>query len=213
MHLYKLAELYQLRRQSTLIDHQIELVLASSSPFRRRLLGQLSVEFRTLDPDIDESPLPNEMPQTLVRRLSIAKARAVVSRAPAALIIGSDQVAVHQGAIVGKPRDHADAVTQLLSSSGKTITFFTSVALLNTTNDSLQVEVVPFAVRFRPLTREKIEYYLEREKPYECCGSLRADGLGIALLDQLRGDDPTALIGLPLTVLTKMLEKEGFRVL
>ena len=195
------------------IDPQIELVLASSSPFRRRLLGQLSVEFRTLDPDIDESPLPNEKPQTLVRRLSIAKARAVVSRAPAALIIGSDQVAVHQGAIVGKPRDHADAVAQLLSSSGKTITFFTSVALLNSTNDSLQVEVVPFAVRFRPLTREKIEYYLEREKPYECCGSLRADGLGIALLDQLRGEDPTALIGLPLTVLTQMLEKEGFRVL
>ena len=195
------------------IDPQIELVLASSSPFRRRLLGQLSVEFRTLDPDIDESPLPNEKPQTLVRRLSIAKARAVVWRASTALIIGSDQVAVHQGAIVGKPRDHADAVTQLLSSSGKTITFFTSVALLNSTNDSLQVEVVPFAVRFRPLTREKIEYYLEREKPYDCCGSLRADGLGIALLDQLRGDDPTALIGLPLTVLTKMLEKEGFRVL
>ena len=195
------------------IDPQIELVLASSSPFRRRLLGQLSVEFRTLDPDIDESPLPDEKPQTLVRRLSIAKARAVVSWAPAALIIGSDQVAVHQGAIVGKPRDHADAVTQLLSSSGKTITFFTSVALLNSTNDSLQVEVVPFAVRFRPLTREKIEYYLEREKPYECCGSLRADGLGIALLDQLRGEDPTALIGLPLTVLTQMLEKEGFRVL
>ena len=195
------------------IDQQIELVLASSSPFRRRLLGQLSVEFRTLNPDIDESPLSDEKPQTLVRRLSIAKARAVVSRAPAALIIGSDQVAVHQGAIVGKPRDHADAVAQLLSSSGKTITFFTSVALLNSTNDSLQVDVVPFAVRFRPLTREKIEYYLEREKPYECCGSLRADGLGIALLDQLRGKDPTALIGLPLTVLAQMLEKEGFRVL
>ena len=195
------------------IDPQIELVLASSSPFRRRLLGQLSVEFRTLDPDINESPLPDEKPQTLVRRLSIAKARAVVSRAPAALIIGSDQVAVHQGAIVGKPRDHADAVAQLLSSSGKTITFFTSVALLNSTNGSLQVDVVPFAVRFRPLTREKIEYYLEREKPYDCCGSLRADGLGIALLDQLRGEDPTALIGLPLTVLTQMLEKEGFRVL
>ena len=195
------------------IDPQIELVLASSSPFRRRLLGQLSVEFLTLDPDIDESPLPGEKPQTLVRRLSIAKACAVVSRAPAALIIGSDQVAVHQGEIVGKPRDHADAVAQLLSSSGKTITFFTSVALLNAANGHLQVDVVPFEVRFRPLTQEKIEHYLEREKPYGCCGSLRADGLGIALVDQLRGDDPTALIGLPLTVLTQMLEKEGFRVL
>ena len=195
------------------IDSQIELVLASSSPFRQRLLGQLSVEFRTLEPNIDESPLPDEKPETLVRRLSIAKAHAVLSRAPAALIIGSDQVAVHQGAIVGKPRDHADAVAQLLSSSGKTITFFTSVTLLNSTNGSLQTEVVPYAVRFRPLTREKIEHYLEREQPYSCCGSLRADGLGIALLDQLRGEDPTALIGLPLTVLTKMLEKEGFRVL
>ena len=195
------------------IDPQIELVLASSSAFRQRLLGQLSVEFRSLDPDIDESPLPEEKPETLVRRLSIAKARAVVSQAPAALIIGSDQVAVHRGAIVGKPRDHADAVAQLLSSSGKTITFFTSVALLNSTNDSLQTRVVPYAVRFRTLTRKKIEHYLEREQPYGCCGSLRADGLGIALLDWLSGEDPTALIGLPLTILAQMLEKEGFRVL
>ena len=195
------------------INPQIELILASSSPFRRRLLEQLSVEFRVLDPDIDESPVRGEKPQTLVQRLSITKARAVVSRAPAALIIGSDQVAVHQGAIVGKPRDYADAVKQLLSSSGKTITFLTSVALLNSSNDGLQTEVVSYAVRFRSLTREKIENYLEREQPYGCCGSLRADGLGIALLDQLRGKDPTALIGLPLTVLAQMLEKEGFRVL
>ena len=195
------------------IDPQIELVLASSSPFRQRLLGQLSVEFRALNPDIDESPLPNEKPEALVRRLSIAKARAVVSRAPTALIIGSDQVAFHRGKVVGKPRDHADAVAQLLSSSGKTITFFTSVALLNSTNDSLQTRVVPYAVRFRTLTRKKIEHYLEREQPYGCCGSLRADGLGIALLDRLTGEDPTALIGLPLTILAQMLEKEGFRVL
>ena len=194
------------------IDPQIELVLASSSPFRRRLLGQLSVEFRVLNPDIDESPLANEKPEALVRRLSIAKARAVVPRAPAALIIGSDQVAFHRGNIVGKPRNHADAVAQLLSSSGKTITFFTSVALLNSTNGSLQTRVVPYAVRFRTLTRKKIEHYLEREQPYGCCGSLRADGLGIALLDRLSGEDPTALIRLPLTILAQMLEKEGFRV-
>ena len=192
---------------------QIELVLASSSPFRQRLLGQLSVEFRTLDPDIDESPLPNETPHTLVQRLSIAKARAVLSKAPSALIIGSDQVAVHRGAIVGKPRGHADAVAQLLSSSGKTITFFTSVSLLNSSNGNLQTKVVPYEVRFRTLTREKIEHYLEREQPYGCCGSLRADGLGIGLLDKLRCEDPTVLIGLPLTVLARMLEKEGFRVL
>jgi len=195
------------------IDPKIELILASSSPHRQRLLRQLSVEFRTIDPNIDESPLPDEKPETLVRRLSIAKARAVLTRAPAALIIGSDQVAVHHGAIVGKPGDHADAVAQLLSSSGKTITFFTGVALLNSTSGSHQIEVVPYTVRFRALTREKIEHYLEREQPYGCCGSLRVDGLGIALLDQLKGKDPTALIGLPLTVLAQMLEKEGFRVL
>ena len=195
------------------IAPQIKLILASSSPFRRRLLGQLMIEFRTIDPNIDESPMPEEKPETLVRRLSIAKARAVVSQAPAALIIGSDQVAVHQGAIVGKPRDHADAIAQLLSSSGKTITFVTSVALLNSANGNLQTEVVPFAVRFRSLTRENIEHYLERERPYGCCGSLRVDGLGIALLDKLMGDDPSALIGLPLTVLVQMLEREGFRVL
>ena len=140
-------------------------------------------------------------------------ARAVVSKAPAALIIGSDQVAVQQDTIVGKPKDHADAVGQLLSSSGKTITFFTSIALLNSINGSLQTRVVPYAVRFRALTRKKIEHYLEREQPYGCCGSLRADGLGIALLDRLSGEDPTALIGLPLTILAQMLEKEGFRVL
>jgi MAF protein len=195
------------------IDPQIELVLASSSPFRQRLLGQLSVEFRVLNPDIDESPLPDEKPEALVRRLSIAKARAVVSRAPGALIIGSDQVASQDGKAVGKPRDHADAVSQLLSSSGKTITFFTSVALLNSTNGSLQTRVVPYAVRFRTLSRKKIENYLEREEPYGCCGSLRADGLGIALLERLSGEDPTALIGLPLTILVQMLEKEGVRVL
>jgi septum formation protein len=195
------------------IDRQIELVLASSSPFRQRLLRQLSVEFRALNPDIDESPLPDEEPEALVRRLSIAKAQAVVSRAPSALIIGSDQVAVHRGEVVGKPRDHADAVGQLLSSSGKTITFFTGIALLNSTNGRIQTGVVPYAVRFRTLTRKTIERYLEREQPYGCCGSLRADGLGIALLNRLRGEDPTALIGLPLTILAQMLEKEEYRVL
>lgn len=195
------------------IDPQLEIVLASSSPFRQRLLRQLALEFRTINPDIDESPLQNEKPETLVTRLSVAKARAVLSNAPRALIIGSDQVAVHDGAIVGKPRNHTNAVGQLLSSSGKIITYLTGVAVLNSTNGSLQTAVVPYTVRFRSLTQERIEDYLEREKPYGCCGSLRADGLGIALLNQLRGDDPTALIGLPLTVLVEMLENEGFRVI
>lgn len=191
----------------------MELVLASSSPFRRRLLRQLSVDFRVYSPDIDESPLPGEEPEMLVRRLSIAKARAVVPRAPQALIIGSDQVAVHGNVITGKPGDHDEAVAQLLSSSGKKITFYTGIALLNAENDNLHTQVIPFEVQFRTLTLQVIERYLKREKPYGCCGSLRVDGLGIALLDRLTGTDPSALIGLPLTTLVQMLEKEGFRVI
>ena len=195
------------------ISQKIELVLASSSPFRRRLLQQISLNFRALDPNIDETHLPGEKPQALVRRLSTAKACAVISKAPKALIIGSDQVAVHGNKIVGKPKDYTEAVNQLLLSSGKRIKLYTGISVVNTVTDTLQTDVVPFEVRFRTLTRETIERYLEREKPYGCCGSLRADGLGIALLDELTGNDPTALIGLPLTVLVSMLEQENFKVI
>jgi septum formation protein len=194
-------------------DSQIELILASSSPFRRRLLEQLSIKFRIVEPNIDESPLEGENPQTLVRRLSVEKAHAVASKAPMALIIGSDQVAVNQGTVVGKPKSHTEAVAQLLSSSGKTITLYTGIALLNSNTGHVQTDVVPFEVGFRSLTREIVERYLEREKPYGSCNSLQVDGLGIALLEHISGKDPSGLIGLPLTVLVRMLEKEEFLVI
>ena len=189
------------------------LILASSSRFRRRLLEQLDLPFRCISPDIDETPLPNESGEALVRRLSIEKAYAVAHELSGAIVVGSDQTAVHDGQIVGKPKDHAEAVSQLTNSSGKIITFYTGIALVNTNNNSLQVGVIPYQVHFRTITLEQIERYLERAQPYECCGSLRVDGLGIALLKRLRGDDPSALIGLPLTKLVQMLKKEGLDVI
>ena len=195
------------------LDTHIALVLASSSPFRRLLLEQLDLPFRSISPEIDETPISGEGPQDLVRRLSIAKARAVAPKAPASLVIGSDQISVHNGRIVGKPQDHADAVSQLKNSSGQIINFYTGVALLNTVNNNLQVEVIPFEIHFRSITYDQIEKYLEREQPYGCCGSLRADGLGIALLKRLAGNDPSALIGLPLITLVQMLKVEGIDVI
>ena len=191
----------------------MRLVLASSSLFRRRLLEQLDLSFQCISPEIDETPLRGEGPQALVRRLSIAKTRAVAPIAPIALVVGSDQVAVHNGRIVGKPKDRADAVSQLRKSAGRIVTLYSGIALLNTENNNLQVEVVPFEVHFRSLTNDQIERYLEREQPYGSCGSLRADGLGIALLEHLRGGDPSALIGLPLTTLVRMLMSEWFEVI
>ena len=187
-----------------------KLILASSSPYRRQLLSRLMLPFETISPDIDESPRPGETPRQLVLRLSVEKAQAVAGSVDGALVIGSDQVAVHDGdRIVGKPADHAHAVQQLASASGKSITLHTGLALINSSTGRVQSDVVPYTVRFRTLSKAVIERYLEMEKPYGCSGSLRADGLGIALLDRFIGDDPTALIGLPLIRLVAMLEQEG----
>ena len=166
------------------IDSSAKVILASSSPFRAQLLGQLAIKFESIAPNVDESVLPKETPQSLVRRLAITKAKAVQSLYPNDLIIGADQVAKHGDQAIGKPVDHGDAITQLLASSGKTITLYTGVALLNAKTGNLQSKVVPYKVRFRALTKQIIERYLEKENPYGCCGSLRADGLGIALLDK-----------------------------
>ena len=195
------------------IDSSAKVFLASSSPFRRQLLSQLAIKFDSIAPNIDESVLCKETPQSLVRRLAITKAKAVESLYPNDLIIGADQVAKHGAQAIGKPINYDDAIAQLLASSGKTITLYTGIALLNAKSGNLQSKVVPYKVRFRALTTEIIQRYLEKENPYGCCGSLRADGLGIALLDKLSGSDPTALIGLPLTVLVEMLENEGFSVI
>jgi septum formation protein len=184
------------------------LVLASTSPFRRELLQRLGIPFTTAAPAVDELPLPGETPAQLVQRLSESKARAV-GKTHAGLIIGSDQVATTGQDILGKPGSHERAVQQLQQLAGKTVTFHTGLCLLDTTKDTAQVDVVPFSVEFRQLDTTQIERYLRREQPYNCAGSFKSEALGITLFTRMRGDDPTALIGLPLIRLTDMLAAAG----
>lgn len=189
------------------------LVLASSSPFRREILDKLNLDYECLSPDIDETSLEGEQALQLVERLAINKAKAVSSSFPEALIIGSDQVAVCNGTILGKPHTHENATQQLLNASGEHVTFYTGLALFNSATGTVQSEVVPFHVHFRTLTAEMIENYLRIEKPYNCAGSFKSEGLGIALFEKLEGEDPNTLIGLPLIRLIRMLEAEGMRVI
>lgn len=191
----------------------MNLILASSSPFRRELLARLMIPFEVEVPDVDESPRPGEPPERLVERLAIAKAQAVAARRRDALVIGSDQVAVHDGEIVGKPLTHARAVAQLRRASGQTVVLHTGLALVNGANGKVQSEVVPYRVVFRTLTDLQIENYLRKEQPYHCAGSVKSEGLGVALLERFEGDDPATLIGLPLIRLVRMLENEGLPVL
>lgn len=185
------------------------LVLASSSPWRREILDKLGLPYRTKHPEIDETPLPDESAAALVSRLAEEKARAVAPAYKEALVIGSDQVAVLNDQIIGKPGTHERAVDQLHAASGRTVTFLTGLCLLNTETGRAQVEVVPFHVHFRELSDEMIEGYLKHEQPYNCAGSFRSEGAGIALFDRLEGDDPNTLVGLPLIRLVRMLEAEG----
>lgn len=191
----------------------MQLVLASSSPYRQKLLQQLQLQFESISPEIDETPLPDETPVQLVERLAIAKARAVADTCTNCLVIGSDQVAVHDDEIVGKPKDHEDAVRQLLYASGKSITLYTGLALINSETGAVQSEVVPFTIHFRDLTREQIEDYLKKDQPYNCAGSVKSESLGVALFERFDGDDPNAVVGLPLIRLVRMLENEGVAVL
>lgn len=189
------------------------LILASTSPYRRQLLERLGIAFSTAAPDIDETRLPNETPTAMVSRLSEAKAQAVAKQHPNALIIGSDQMAVCSEAVLGKPGTHDKAAAQLAQLSGQRVTFLTGVCLHNATRGRSQLDVVAFHVVFRMLDAAMIENYLHREQPYNCAGSFKSEGLGIALFERLEGDDPTALIGLPLIRLTRMLENEGVRII
>lgn len=190
-----------------------DLILASTSPFRKAILEKLDIPFDTQSPEVDETPLDNESPEMLVERLSIAKAKAIADSLDKGLIIGSDQVAIIDNKILGKPGSHAKAVEQLLQASGKTVTFLTGLCLYNATSKTYQVEVVPFNVVFRELTKKQIDNYLNKEKPYNCAGSFKSEGLGITLFEKLDGDDPNTLIGLPLIRLVRMLEKEGVAVI
>ncbi|MBY5979262.1 Maf family protein [Ferrimonas balearica] len=189
------------------------LVLGSTSPFRRELLGKLGLPFECDKPEVDETPLPNETAQQLVARLAEAKAKAVAERHPNALIIGSDQVAVVAGNILGKPHTHEKAVAQLSAASGEVVTFYTGLCLYNSTTGKAQTLVEPFEVAFKALTEAQIEGYLRAEQPYNCAGSFKSEGLGIMLFDRLTGRDPNALIGLPLISLGELLANEGVDVL
>jgi septum formation protein len=187
---------------------RLPLILASTSPFRRQLLERLGIDFSTAAPDIDESAHPGEKPPELVRRLSEAKARAI-GTSRQGLIIGSDQVATTGDDILGKPGTHEKAVEQLKYLSGKSVCFYTGLCLLNTETDTADVEVAAYTVHFRQLDDGQIENYLQADEPYNCAGSFKSEGLGIALFERMEGDDPTALIGLPLIKLTTMLRKAG----
>jgi MAF protein len=187
----------------------LPLVLASTSPFRRALLSRLGLEFTVVSPRVDEAQAPNESPEHLVGRLSEAKARAGGAAVGDALVIGSDQVAVLDGDVLGKPGTRDNAERQLARLSGRAVTFLTGLCLFNSQAGRVQTDTVLFRVVFRELNMAQIGRYVEREQPLNCAGSFKSEGLGITLFERLEGDDPTALIGLPLIRLTTMLSKEG----
>ncbi len=190
----------------------MQLILGSTSPFRKELLNKLGLNFTTDAPDIDESMHIDELPEGFVQRLAQEKAQAVAERHPDALIIGSDQVACIDNSILGKPGNRERAIEQLTRASGKRVSFYTGLCLLNSGSGKSQVVCEPFHVYFRELSQTQIERYLDAEQPYNCAGSFKSEGLGISLFERLEGDDPNALIGLPLIRLIAMLEHEGVSV-
>lgn len=189
-----------------------QIVLASTSPYRKQLLQKLGLPFQSDSPNVDETPLPGESPQQLVERLSRLKVKAVSEQYADALIIGSDQVATFAGKILGKPGTHEKAVLQLNEMSGQSVTFYTGLCLYNAQTGHEQLSCIPFTVHFKSLDKDRIERYLRKEQPYNCAGSFKSEGLGIALFEKLEGDDPNTLVGLPLIELVRMLEKEGIIV-
>jgi septum formation protein len=188
------------------------IVLASTSRHRRGLMERLGVPFVVATPDVDESPRAGEPPVETARRLAAAKARAVAGRHADALVIGSDQVADCGGVALSKPLDRAGAVAQLTAQSGRTIVFHTAVALLDSRSGTLAEAMVDVASTFRTLDARTIEAYLRRDEPFDCAGAVRSESLGIALFERIESDDPTALIGLPLIALTRLLREAGVDV-
>lgn len=189
------------------------LVLASTSAYRRLLLQRLQLPFDVVAPQVDETPLPDELPIRTAFRLAVFKARNVAQTLRRGLIIGSDQVAALGDQPLGKPGDHGTAVRQLLAMRGRSVIFHTVVCLFNAASNRIQVENSPTTVHFRNVSEAQIEHYLRVEKPYDCAGSAKIEGLGVALVERIESDDPTALIGLPLMTLTTMLKNEGVEVI
>ena len=190
-----------------------QIVLASTSVFRRELLTRLGLPFAMANPDVDETAVHGETPETTALRLSETKARAVVALYPGALIIGSDQVACLDAQVFGKPGSHENAVKQLQAMRGRSVNFFTGLCLLNAKTGKARLCGVPTLVTFRNLSDVEIENYLRREQPYNCAGSAKSEGLGIALIAKMEGDDPNALIGLPLIALCDLLAKENINII
>jgi septum formation protein len=191
---------------------QPRLILASSSAYRRELLARLRLPFEAIAPELDERPLPGEAPQQTALRLARAKAEAVAAKAPGALVIGSDQVATLDGEQIGKPGNHANALAQLQKMRGRQVVFHTALCLWDSrADDPVQLENVQVFVSFRDLPDAELDAYLRLEQPYDCAGSAKNEGLGIAILERIDSSDPTALTGLPLIALTSMLRRAGVR--
>ena len=190
-----------------------KLILGSTSVYRRELLGRLRIPFSVESPHVDEAALPGETPAALAQRLALAKAQAVAVRFPEAIVIGSDQVADLDGIALGKPGAHARAVIQLRQMSGKVVIFQTAIAVVCRENGFCQQSLAPVKVKFRELSDAEIESYLQAEQPYDCAGSAKSEGLGIALLERIDNDDPTALVGLPLIRTAALLRAAGIDLL
>lgn len=190
-----------------------DLVLASTSVYRKACLEKLGLPFTCDSPHCDETPHDNESAEQLVTRLAEKKARSIAHTHSDALIIGSDQVACVDDKIIGKPLDHDTAVEQLSAASGKTVRFYTGLCLFDSHAQTCQLEVETFDVVFRQLSQQQIEGYLRKEQPYYCAGSFKSEGLGICLFDRLEGRDPNTLIGLPLILLSEMLRNKGIDAL
>ena len=188
-------------------------MLGSTSRYRRELLSRLNLPFEVASPEVDETPKAGEAPAELAKRLALAKARAVAERFPEAVVIGSDQVADLAGEPLGKPGNHANATAQLRRMSGQSVVFQTAVAVVCATTGFEQLDLAPVRVRFRALSDAEIESYLQLEQPYDCAGSAKSEGLGIALLEAIDNDDPTALVGLPLIRTCRMIRAAGVKVL
>jgi len=199
--------------QTTLASSGRPLILGSTSRYRKELLTRLRIPFETASPDVDETPHSNESPKDLSLRLALAKARAVALKYPEAVVIGSDQVADLEGTPLGKPGNHANAILQLQRMRGKTVIFQTALSVVCIATGYERTDLAEVKVKFRDLSDAEIETYLRAEEPYDCAGSAKSEGLGIALLDAIDNDDPTALIGLPLIRTSQMLREAGVKLL
>jgi septum formation protein len=200
-------------QQTTLASSGRPLILGSTSRYRKELLTRLRIPFETASPDVDETPHSNESPKDLALRLALAKARAVALKYPEAVVIGSDQVADLEGTPLGKPGNHANAILQLQRMRGKTVIFQTALSVVCIATGYERTDLAEVKVKFRNLSDAEIESYLRAEEPYDCAGSAKSEGLGIALLDSIENDDPTALIGLPLIRTCQMLREAGVKLL